>query len=73
MLAAIFWFYFLWQRSAFTFPGGVRVILGPVWKYVYWPILVTTLISASATCSPSCTPAGRKSDRAFALGSTPVC
>ncbi len=48
MLAAIFWFYFLWQRSAFTFPGGVRVILGPVWRYVYWPILVTTLISASA-------------------------
>jgi hypothetical protein len=48
MLAAIFWVYFLWQRTAFTFPGGVRIILGPFWKFVYWPILVITLISASA-------------------------
>uniref|UniRef100_Q029Z7 Transmembrane protein n=1 Tax=Solibacter usitatus (strain Ellin6076) TaxID=234267 RepID=Q029Z7_SOLUE len=48
ILAAIFWFYFLWQRTAFTFPGGPSIILGPIWKFVYWPILVTTLISASA-------------------------
>lgn len=44
--AAGFWAYLMWQRSEFSFPGGTRLILGPVWKQIYWPVLGLTLTSA---------------------------
>jgi len=47
MLAAVFWVYLMGARTEFSFPGGLRFILGPVWKYLYWPVLVLTLTSAS--------------------------
>jgi len=46
-LAAICWVWLMWQRTGFLVPGGVRIILGPVWKYTYWPVLGLTLVSAS--------------------------
>lgn len=47
-LGAFLWMYFMWRRSEFAFPGGIHVILGPAWKYTYGPVLVLTLINASA-------------------------
>jgi len=44
--AAAFWVFLMWQRSEFAFSGGTRLILGPVWKQIYWPVLVLTLASA---------------------------
>ena len=45
--AAAFWAYLMWRRSEFSgFPGGSRIILGPVWKLIYWPVLGLTLTSA---------------------------
>ena len=32
MLAAVCWAYLMWQRAEFSFSGGPRIILGPVWK-----------------------------------------
>ena len=47
-LAAIFWAAIVWRLDGFTLPGDFRVSFGPAWKYIYWPVLVCTLISASA-------------------------
>ena len=44
--AAAFWVYLMWQRSEFAFSGGTRLILGPVWRQIYWPVLGVTLTSA---------------------------
>jgi len=41
-----FWVYLMWQRSEFSFPGGARLILGPVWGQIYWPVIGVTLTSA---------------------------
>lgn len=46
-LAAILWVGFMWQRTEFVFPGEIRVILGPIWNYLYWPIFGLTLFNAS--------------------------
>ena len=46
-LAAIFWVGFMWQRTEFVFPGEIRIILGPIWINLYWPILGLTLFNAS--------------------------
>jgi hypothetical protein len=48
MLAAVCWVFLMGARTEFSFPGGLRFILGPVWKYLYWPVLGLTLTSASA-------------------------
>jgi hypothetical protein len=44
--AAAFWVSLMWQRSEFSFSGGTRLIVGPVWKQIYWPVLGLTLVSA---------------------------
>jgi hypothetical protein len=46
LAAAAFWVYLMWQRKEFSFPGGSRLILGPVWAQIYWPVLGVTLTSA---------------------------
>jgi hypothetical protein len=47
MLAAVCWVVLMSARTEFSLPGGLGFVLGPVWKYVYWPVLVLTLTSAS--------------------------
>ncbi len=44
--AAAFWVFLMWHRSEFSFANGTRLILGPVWQQIYWPVLVVTLTSA---------------------------
>jgi len=44
--AAAFWVSLMWQRSEFSFTHGTRLILGPIWKQVYWPVLGVTVMSA---------------------------
>ena len=46
VFAAAFWSYLMWQRSEFSFAGGTKLILSPVWKQLYWPIVGLTLASA---------------------------
>jgi len=46
LAAAAFWVSLMWQRSEFAFSGGTRLILGPVWKQIYWPVLGVTLTGA---------------------------
>ena len=46
VLAAGFWVYLMLQRAEFSFPGGSRIILGPVWRQIFWPVLGLTLTSA---------------------------
>jgi hypothetical protein len=48
MLAAGCWVWLFWQRTGFDFPGGPRITPGPVWSYIYAPVLALTLTSASA-------------------------
>ena len=40
---AIFWAFWMWRRTAFGFPGGIRIVLAPIWGELYWPIVVLTL------------------------------
>jgi hypothetical protein len=47
LLAAAFWVYLMWQRMEFAFADGPRIVLGPVWERIYWPVLGVTLVSAS--------------------------
>jgi len=47
-LAAFLWAWFMWHRTTFSFPGDIQVILGPIWKYLYLPVLALTMTSASA-------------------------
>jgi hypothetical protein len=44
--AAAFWASLLWQRSEFSLSGGTRLILGPICRQMYWPVLGLTLASA---------------------------
>jgi hypothetical protein len=43
LVAVFFWIYWMGQRTEFLLPGGVHVVLGPVWKDFYRLVLVLTL------------------------------
>jgi hypothetical protein len=50
-LAAAFWlslFQFLWQRTEFSIPDGPHIILGAVWRYIYWWLPGLTLVGAAS-------------------------
>lgn len=44
--AAAFWVSLMWQRSEFAFSEGTRLILGTLWRQIYWPVLGVTLTGA---------------------------
>jgi hypothetical protein len=44
--AAAIWVALLGQRTEFSLSSGARLILGPVWKEIYWTVLGLTLTSA---------------------------
>jgi hypothetical protein len=44
--AATCWVYLLWHRTEFSFPGGPRILLAPVWGQMFWPITGLTLAGA---------------------------
>jgi hypothetical protein len=44
--AFIFWAVMMWQRSAFVFEGGFRILLAPIWGQIYWLVLGLTLVRA---------------------------
>jgi hypothetical protein len=44
--ATCFWAYLMWRRNHFSFPGGARIILGPVWHWIYLPVIGVTLTNA---------------------------
>jgi hypothetical protein len=46
IIGVLFWFSLMWQRTEFSIPDGPRIILGPVWKYVYWLLPGLTMIGA---------------------------
>ena len=48
MLAAACWAWLFLQRAGFDFPGGPRITPGPMWSYLYLPVLALTITSASA-------------------------
>jgi hypothetical protein len=46
MGAFLFWAVLMWQRTAFVLNGSTRVLLAPVWGWIYWPVLALTLVRA---------------------------
>lgn len=44
--ATCLWAYLMWRRSEFSFPAGAHIILGPVWHWIYLPVIGVTLTSA---------------------------
>lgn len=57
ILAFFLWMYVVRGRMEFSFPGGPRIILAPVWKEIWWAsttiILVTPLIDGFSFLYPS--------------------
>jgi hypothetical protein len=47
ILGAAFWAYFMGNRTEFVIPGGPHIILGPIFPYIFWPVLVLGLTTAS--------------------------
>jgi hypothetical protein len=47
LFGAICWIYLMPQRTEFDLTEGFRIVLGPVWKYAYWPVLGLTLAGAA--------------------------
>jgi hypothetical protein len=41
-----FWVLLMWRRNEFSFPGGAHIVLGPVWHWIYLPVIGVTLTSA---------------------------
>jgi hypothetical protein len=44
--AMCLWVFLMWRRNEFSFPGGAHIILGPVWHWIYLPVIGVTLTSA---------------------------
>lgn len=44
--AFVFWASMMWHRTEVGFPYGPHLILGPIWKLLYWPVLGFTLARA---------------------------
>jgi hypothetical protein len=48
LAAASLWVWLVRDGNQASFPGGLRLSLGPVWRQIYWPVLALTVTNATA-------------------------